>query len=421
MGLGKTIQVITFVLSKRSKKTLIVTPTSVLYNWKEEFERFAPNVRVGLVHGTKNQRDKILSNIKKYDVLITTYGTLKNDEEEYEKLHFDFCIIDEGQNIKNPTSKTTHSVKKINSKCNFALTGTPIENNLMELWSIFDFVMPGFLFTKERFREKFILNKNTEELKSLITPFILRRLKEDVLDELPDKIEKKYLVDMTLRQKSLYKSYVKEIKEKLKVSRGNINMLTFITKLREVCLDPSLVIDDYDGGSGKINALMELLGNYIEGNKKILVFSQFTSALKNIEKNLEKEGINYLYLDGSISGKDRVDLVKRFNDEGAINVFLISLKAGGVGLNLTSASVVIHFDPWWNPAIESQATDRAHRFGQKNVVEVVKLISKDTIEEKILLLQEDKKELIESLMDEKEMDGKKFKRLSEDEIMNLLG
>ena len=421
MGLGKTIQVITFVLSKRSKKTLIITPTSVLYNWKDEFERFAPNVRVGLVHGTKAQRDKILSEIKKYDVLITTYGTLKNDEKEYEKLQFDYCIIDEGQNIKNPTSKTTLSVKKINSKCNFALTGTPIENNLIELWSIFDFVMPGFLFTKERFKVKFIQNKNTEELKSLITPFILRRVKEDVLDELPEKIEKKYLVDMTTKQKSIYKSYVKEIKEKLKSSKGNINMLTFITKLREVCLDPSLIMDDYNGGSGKINALMELLDNYIEGNKKILVFSQFTSALKNIEKNLEENGISYIYLDGSIGSKERVELVKKFNEEPSINVFLISLKAGGVGLNLTSASVVIHFDPWWNPAIENQATDRAHRFGQKNVVEVVKLISKETIEEKILLLQEDKKELIESLMDEKEMDGKKFKRLSEDEILNLLG
>ena len=421
MGLGKTIQVITFVLSKRSKKTLIITPTSVLYNWKDEFERFAPNVRVGLVHGTKAQRDRMLSEIKKYDVLITTYGTLKNDENEYEKLQFDYCIIDEGQNIKNPTSKTTLSVKKINSKCNFALTGTPIENNLMELWSIFDFVMPGFLFTKERFKGKFIQNKNTEELKSLITPFILRRVKEDVLDELPEKIEKKYLVDMTTKQKSIYKSYVKEIKEKLKSSKGNTNMLTFITKLREVCLDPSLIMDDYNGGSGKINALMELLDNYIAGNKKILVFSQFTSALKNIEKNLEEVGINYIYLDGSIGSKERGELVKKFNEDPLISVFLISLKAGGVGLNLTSASVVIHFDPWWNPAIENQATDRAHRFGQKNVVEVIKLISKDTIEEKILLLQEDKKELIESLMDEKEMDGKKFKRLSEDEILNLLG
>ena len=363
----------------------------------------------------------MLSEIKKYDVLITTYGTLKNDENEYEKLQFDYCIIDEGQNIKNPTSKTTLSVKKINSKCNFALTGTPIENNLMELWSIFDFVMPGFLFTKERFKGKFIQNKNTEELKSLITPFILRRVKEDVLDELPEKIEKKYLVDMTTKQKSIYKSYVKEIKEKLKSSKGNTNMLTFITKLREVCLDPSLIMDDYNGGSGKINALMELLDNYIAGNKKILVFSQFTSALKNIEKNLEEVGINYIYLDGSIGSKERGELVKKFNEDPLISVFLISLKAGGVGLNLTSASVVIHFDPWWNPAIENQATDRAHRFGQKNVVEVIKLISKDTIEEKILLLQEDKKELIESLMDEKEMDGKKFKRLSEDEILNLLG
>ena len=361
----------------------------------------------------------MLSEIKKYDVLITTYGTLKNDENEYEKLQFDYCIIDEGQSIKNPTSKTTLSVKKINSKCNFALTGTPIENNLMELWSIFDFVMPGFLFTKERFKAKFIQNKNTEELKSLITPFILRRVKEDVLDELPEKIEKKYLVDMTTKQKSIYKSYVKEIKEKLKSSKGNINMLTFITKLREVCLDPSLIIDDYNGGSGKVNALMELLDNYIEGNKKILVFSQFTSVLQKIEEDFKKEDISYLYLDGGTSAKDRVERVKKFNEDSNIKVFLISLKAGGVGLNLTSASVVIHFDPWWNPAVEDQATDRAHRFGQENKVEVIKLVAKDTIEEKIVLMQEDKRELIQSLMDGKTMDGKGLKRLTEEEISKL--
>ena len=419
MGLGKTIQVITFVLSKRSKKTLIITPTSVLYNWKDEFERFAPNVRVGLVHGTKAQRDRMLSEIKKYDVLITTYGTLKNDENEYEKLQFDYCIIDEGQNIKNPTSKTTLSVKEINSKCNFALTGTPIENNLMELWSIFDFVMPGFLFTKERFKAKFIQNKNTEELKSLITPFILRRVKEDVLDELPEKIEKKYLVDMTTKQKSIYKSYVKEIKEKLKSSKGNINMLTFITKLREVCLDPSLIMDDYNGGSGKINALMELLDNYIDGNKKILVFSQFTSALKNIEKNLEEVGINYIYLDGSIGSKERGELVKKFNEDPLISVFLISLKAGGVGLNLTSASVVIHFDPWWNPAVEDQATDRAHRIGQKHVVEVIKMISEGTIEEKIISLQEEKKSLIDKVVGKDIKLGDNISNLDEEDILSL--
>ncbi|EGT0014570.1 DEAD/DEAH box helicase [Clostridium perfringens] len=445
MGLGKTLQIIAFLLSQKKSKSIVVVPTSVIYNWMDEFEKFAPSIRIGLVHGSKSKRDKVLRDFKrglgikleednlkeksyeKYDVLLTTYGTLKNDEKAYENLSFDYCIIDEAQNIKNPAAQATLSVKNIKSRCNIALTGTPIENNLMELWSIFDFVMPGYLFTKDRFRERFILDEsNLSELKYLITPFILRRLKEDVLSELPEKLEKKYLVEMKGKQKQLYSFYVKAIKNQLnenksseKSGRDKINLFAYLTKLREICLDPSLVVPDYTGGSSKLTVVKEIVKDASESGKKILLFSQFTSVLKKIEEDFKKEDISYLYLDGGTSAKDRVERVKKFNEDSNIKVFLISLKAGGVGLNLTSASVVIHFDPWWNPAVEDQATDRAHRFGQENKVEVIKLVAKDTIEEKIVLMQEDKRELIQSLMDGKTMDGKGLKRLTEEEISKL--
>ena len=445
MGLGKTLQIIAFLLSQKKSKSIVVVPTSVIYNWIDEFEKFAPSIRIGLVHGSKSKRDKVLRDFKrglgikieeknlkeksyeKYDVLLTTYGTLKNDEKAYENLSFDYCIIDEAQNIKNPSAQATLSVKNIKSRCNIALTGTPIENNLMELWSIFDFVMPGYLFTKERFRERFILDEsNLSELKSLITPFILRRLKEEVLSELPEKLEKKYLVEMKGKQKQLYSFYVNAIKNQLnenksseKSGRDKINLFAYLTKLREICLDPSLVVPDYKGGSSKLTVVKEIVKDASESGKKILLFSQFTSVLQKIEEDFKKEDISYLYLDGGTSAKDRVERVKKFNEDSNIKVFLISLKAGGVGLNLTSASVVIHFDPWWNPAVEDQATDRAHRFGQENKVEVIKLVAKDTIEEKIVLMQEDKRELIQSLMDGKTMDGKGLKRLTEEEISKL--
>lgn len=445
MGLGKTLQIIAFLLSQKKSKSIVVVPTSVIYNWMDEFEKFAPSIRIGLVHGSKSKRDKVLRDFKrglgikieeenlkeksyeKYDVLLTTYGTLKNDEKAYENLSFDYCIIDEAQNIKNPSAQATLSVKNIKSRCNIALTGTPIENNLMELWSIFDFVMPGYLFTKDRFRERFILDEsNLSELKYLITPFILRRLKEEVLSELPEKLEKKYLVEMKGKQKQLYSFYVKAIKNQLnenksseKSGRDKINLFAYLTKLREICLDPSLVVPDYKGGSSKLTVVKEIVKDASESGKKILLFSQFTSVLQKIEEDFKKEDISYLYLDGGTSAKDRVERVKKFNEDSNIKVFLISLKAGGVGLNLTSASVVIHFDPWWNPAVEDQATDRAHRFGQENKVEVIKLVAKDTIEEKIVLMQEDKRELIQSLMDGKTMDGKGLKRLTEEEISKL--
>ncbi|WP_195265280.1 SNF2-related protein [Clostridium sp. 1001275B_160808_H3] len=426
MGLGKTIQTITLLLSNKNKnkKSLIITPTSVVYNWKSEFEKFADTLNVGVIHGSVSERKKVKEDYKEYDVLLTTYGTLRSDYEWYEDKKFDFCIIDEAQNIKNKKSKITELIKSIKANCKLALTGTPIENNLLELWSIFDFIMPGYLYNEERFKGKFLNgdDESLRNLKELISPFILRRLKEDVLDELPDKIEKEYLIPMTFSQKQIYNSYMKEVKKKLKENKkikdNKIVILSYLTKLRQLCLDPSLLIDDFKEESAKIKAVKEIIKETIDSNRKIIIFSQFTSVLKKIGDKLEEDNISYLYLDGSIKAKERINLVDEFNNRDK-NIFLISLKAGGVGLNLTSASVVVHFDPWWNPAVQDQATDRAHRLGQKNIVEVIKLISKDTIEEKIIKLQEEKKELISKIIDGDMLNGETLNTITEEELLKL--
>lgn len=421
MGLGKTIQTIALLLSKEGKRSLIITPTSVLYNWKNEFEKFAPNLKVGIIHGSLKERNILLDSYKDYDVLLTTYGTLRRDLLLYEDKDFDFCIIDEGQNIKNKASKISEAVKSIKANCKIALTGTPIENNLLELWSIFDFIMPMYLFSVEKFKDKFVKgnDEDLKELKELISPFILRRLKEEVLDELPEKIEKEYIIPMSSKQRQVYNSSMKEIKIRLKENKDNkILILSYLTKLRQLCLDPSLLIEDFKEESSKLKAIEEIVNEGIEANKKIIIFSQFTSALNKIGNKLKDNNIEYLYLDGSINAKERLKLAEEFN-EGKTNVFLISLKAGGVGLNLTSANIVVHFDPWWNPAVEDQATDRAYRIGQKNVVEVIKLISKDTIEEKIIKLQEEKKELISKIIDGNMLNGNKLNSITEEELLNL--
>ncbi|WP_300954569.1 DEAD/DEAH box helicase, partial [uncultured Clostridium sp.] len=361
--------------------------------------------------------------IKDIDVLITTYGTLRNDYNLYKDINFDFCIIDEGQNIKNPLSQSCEVVKSLNAKVKFALTGTPIENNLIELWSLFDYILPGYLYSKKKFQEKFMsIEKGSKELKKLIKPFILRRLKKDVMNELPDKIEKKFLIEMTENQKKVYKAYVDDVKVKMKEKdfvKDKITIFSYLTKLRQLALDPSIIMDEYTGGSGKIDITIELIQDFIKENHKILLFSQFTSVLDSIKKALEVENIQYLYLDGTTKASKRVELVNEFNKSNKLKVFLISLKAGGTGLNLTSADVVIHFDPWWNPAIEEQATDRAHRIGQKNIVEVIKLIAKGSIEEKIINLQESKKEIINEIMDGNYTNGGFLSSLSADEIKDL--
>lgn len=399
MGLGKTIQVIAFLLAEQDKKALIVCPTSLIYNWKDELKKFAPSLKVLIIHGT--ERKKAIDSISEYNVILTTYGTLRMDIEGYNDIVFDYCIIDEAQNIKNDSAKISQAVKKIKAGVKFALTGTPIENSLMELWSIFDFIMPGYLYSREKFEEKFILTgeENLDNLKFLIQPFILRRAKKEVIKELPDKIEKKLLVEMTVPQKNIYGNYVKRIKALMKNNtHGKIEIFSYLTRLRQICLDPSLVIEDYEGGSGKLQAAFELIEEHISSAGKVLLFSQFTSALNKIGEVLKKHKIKFFYLDGKTKPKDRVEMVKNFNSSTSVQVFLISLKAGGTGLNLTSANLVIHFDPWWNPAVEAQAADRAHRIGQRNVVEVIKLVARGTIEEKIIVLQEDKKELIHNVI-----------------------
>ncbi|MDU2122571.1 MAG: DEAD/DEAH box helicase [Clostridium celatum] len=422
MGLGKTIQVIAFLVYKKNKRSLVVTPTSLIYNWKEEFEKFAPSLNVGVIHGSKSVRNKILDNKEEYDILLTTYGTIKNDMEFYKNEIFDYCIIDEAQNIKNPKAQNTKIIKEINAKVKFALTGTPIENSLIELWSIFDFIMPGYLFDEKKFKKKFVNRSENEieELKSLIKPFILRRLKKDVITELPEKIEKKYYVPMTSEQKLAYKNYMKEVKLKLKTGEDdNITIFSYLTRLRQICQDPILVNKDYTGDSGKLNVALEIIEEVIEDNNKMLVFSQFTSVLKKIEEELNIREIKNKYLDGSTSAKERIKLVSEFNESKEPEIFLISLKAGGTGLNLTSAKFVMHMDPWWNPAIEDQATDRAHRIGQKNIVEVIKLVAKDTIEEKIIELQEDKREIINSVMSDDSLNINNIAKLTNEEILEL--
>ena len=429
MGLGKTLQAITFILSSLPSKTLIIAPTSLIYNWGNEIEKFAPSVKWVVVNGPKDERISILNNINNYDVIITTYNILKRDLELYNNINFDYCFIDEAQYIKNSNSQNALSVKKIKANRKFALTGTPIENSVMELWSIFDFIMPGYLFDENSFSVRYYKklhesNEVLEELNKLIKPFILRRYKKEVIKELPLKIEKKLLVSMSEEQEkiySIYSDYAKNLIEKKvkddELKNSKIEILSYITKLRQICLDPSVLINDYVGSSGKIESLIELLNQGIEEGHKILVFSQFTSVLKNIAKKLDHENIYYSYLDGSIASEKRIELIDEFNN-GNNSVFLISLKAGGTGLNLTSADIVIHFDPWWNPAVEDQATDRAHRFGQKNIVEVIKLISKNTIEEKIVELQDEKRKLIEKIIDNS-MDASSINSLSDEDILNL--
>ena len=429
MGLGKTLQTITFILSRQNSKTLIVAPTSLIYNWLSEFKKFAPSIKVLVCNGTPEERKQHIEGYEDYDVIITTYNMLRNDLEHY-KMNFDYCILDEAQNIKNPHSLNTQCVKKIHSRVRFALTGTPIENSLMELWSIFDFIMPEYLYDEKRFNTRYFRRLEEEpeildEIHKMVNPFILRRLKKNVIKELPEKIEKTMFIPLNYEQKKVYETYagyarnliVRKV-ENDEFKKSRIEILSYLTKLRQICLDPSVTMDSYSGGSGKIDALIDLLEQSIEGKHKVLVFSQFTSVLKNISSILKETNINFCYLDGSVASSRRITMVNEFNEEDT-DIFLISLKAGGTGLNLTSADIVIHFDPWWNPAVEDQATDRAHRIGQKNVVEVIKLIASDTVEEKILELQNSKRELIDKVLSDDISTDAFINRLDDDEILKL--
>ncbi|MBE6049030.1 MAG: hypothetical protein E7213_11650 [Clostridium sp.] len=422
MGLGKTVQTISFLLNNKGDLSMIIAPTSLVYNWVNEFKKFAPRLKVACVHGSKSKRENFIKNIKDYDVIVTSYGSINMDIDLYSDIKFDNLILDEGQTIKNPKSKISMNVKKLNSECRFVLTGTPLENNLMELWSIFDFLQKDYLFSEGEFKRKFKAN-NEEEikyLKLLIKPFILRRTKKEVLKELPNKNEEIAYVDMTKEQKDIYKNSIKIFKKKAENMDNSISILALLTKLREIALDPCLIDKNYKGGSGKVNEVINIIKASVKQKKKILVFSQFTGMLDILKNQLDNSKIKYYYLDGSTKADERIRLCEEFNKKKRIKVFLISLKAGGTGLNLTSAETVIHFDPWWNPAVENQATDRAHRIGQQNQVEVIKIISKGTIEEKILRLKQEKSKMISELLSSNDNNALSKTTLTKEEINYLI-
>lgn len=449
MGLGKTLQIITLLeharleaISKTVDLTdtashtacpppvsLIVCPSSLVYNWDSEIEHFAPNLKTLLITGTAQERQELLTHYADYDVLITSYDMLKRDIASYDNLHFHYQIIDEAQYIKNHRTQAARSVCSIHSVTRFALTGTPIENRLSELWSIFEYLMPGFLYPYAYFRSELeqpiVENKDqiaATRLQQLVRPFIMRRLKTDVLKELPDKLEHAVYAQMTDEQNKLYTANTLKLQKDLEqqsdsmFKTSKIQILAELTKLRQLCCDPSLIYQNYHGGSAKLDTCIQLIENAMAGGHKILLFSQFTSMLDVIERRLKAERILYYRLDGSTKSEQRTRLVNAFN-ENKIPVFLISLKAGGTGLNLTGADIVIHYDPWWNAAAQNQATDRAHRIGQTHTVTVYKLIARHTIEEKILELQENKKTLSDQILSEK---GVTASQLTKEELLQIL-
>ncbi len=414
MGLGKTIQTIAFILSESERQqapSLVVAPTSVVYNWQDEASKFAPGLKVVVVSGNLKERQSLLEDAKKADLVVTSYALIRRDVELYVDFNFKYYFLDEAQNIKNPNSLNAKAVKTIQARGYFALSGTPIENSLTELWSIFDFVMPGYLLTHQKFVKKYerpiVKNQDERTLKELqkqIAPFILRRMKNDVLQELPPKIESKVLAELTTEQKKIYLSYLHKAKEEVKsvlandgFERSQIKILALLTRLRQICCHPATFLDNYQGDSGKLIFLREFLQDAIDSGHRVLLFSQFVSMLEIIRRLLDDEQIEYFYLDGATKAEERGQMVRAFN-RGQGDAFLISLKAGGTGLNLTGADMVIHYDPWWNPAVEEQATDRAYRIGQKNSVQAISLITRGTIEEKIYELQQKKKTMIEAVI-----------------------
>jgi superfamily II DNA or RNA helicase len=439
MGLGKTLQSIVFIVSillenqkKQDQKPsfLIVCPTSLTYNWLDEIDNFAPFVNAIVVSGTPAERKEIIEQHESCDVLITSYPLIRRDISSYEKINFHTVFIDEAQFIKNDSSINSKSVKRLIATHKYALTGTPIENSLSELWSIFDFIMPGYLHSHTKFVETYekpILKDDSEALGDLhqhISPFILRRMKKDVLTELPDKFESKMLTELTEEQKKIYLSYLNSIRNEIHtelsdggLDKSRMKILAALTRLRQICCHPSTFLENYQGGSGKLDLLMEVIPEAIANDHRILVFSQFTSMLRIVEEELIDMNIPYFYLEGSTPTEERNESVKRFNN-GEGKVFLISLKAGGTGLNLIGADTVIHYDPWWNPAVEEQATDRVYRIGQQNKVHVMKLITKGTIEEKIFKLQRKKKELSDSIISSKEVFISALSREELEELFN---
>ncbi|MDF2879123.1 MAG: helicase [Clostridia bacterium] len=409
MGLGKTIQSITYIVSilpevRREKKpVLIVVPTALLYNWRNELKEFAPEIRTVIITGSRLKRHTALENLLGVDVVITSYPSLRMDFKIYLGKFFHTLFLDEAQAFKNASTQTAKTVKKIRADYRFALTGTPIENGLEELWSIFHVVFPKLLPRRIEFDRL-----TRENVAKRVRPFILRRLKKDVLQELPEKIESIQLSELSLEQKELYAAYLAELKQDAfkhlnedSFYKNRIKILAGLTRLRQLCCHPALFVEGYQGGSAKFDQLMAILEECRVAGRRVLIFSQFTQMLSLIGRKLGYYGVPYFYLDGQTPPDERVALCSRFN-EGEESLFLISLKAGGTGLNLTGADTVILYDLWWNPAVEQQAADRAYRMGQKKTVQVIKLIAKGTIEEKITQLQEKKKNLIGEIIPSEE-------------------
>ena len=426
MGLGKTAQIIALLQTTREagRTSLVVAPTSLTYNWLSEFRKFAPDLSVTVLTGNGTQRAGLIRHFTTHgdmDVVISSYPLIRRDIALMKDYPFRFVILDEAQNIKNAGSVAAQAVKQLQADTRFALTGTPMENGVGELWSLFDFVLPGYLPGYNTFLRKYQDGENAEDLLRRIHPFLIRRLKQDVLEELPDKMETTLTARMTPEQERIYRASLERLRPRIdqlmdeKGGRGRIEVLSAITELREICCHPSLVMSDYRGGSGKEELLIELLPEMIRDGRRVLLFSQFTSMLKLLKRRLEENGFTTLYLDGDTPAGDRLNLTERFN-QGEGEIFLISLKAGGYGLNLTGADMVILYDPWWNPATEEQATDRAHRIGQEKKVQVVRLITGETIEEQVVELGNRKRALFERLITPGESI---LSALTEQEIRNL--
>lgn len=423
MGLGKTLQSIAFIVSvlpeirARKLPVFIVTPSSLTYNWLNEIQKFAPEIKAIIIDGAKKKRVQSV-NREDIDVVITSYPALRMDSVLYRNKNFHTLFLDEAQAFKNPTTQTAKAVKGIQAEHRFALTGTPIENSLDELWSIFYVVFPGLLPNRRAFSEM-----RRENITKRVRPFILRRVKQEVLKDLPDKVETVLRSDLQPEQKKLYAAYLAELKQdalkhlnKDSFQKNRIRILAGLTRLRQLCCHPALFVEGYAGGSAKLDQLMEILEECRLSGRRVLVFSQFTQMLGIIGGKLAKEGAPYFYLDGQTPPSERVELCGRFN-EGEGNLFLISLKAGGTGLNLTGADTVILYDLWWNPAIEQQAADRAHRMGQKNEVQILRLVAQGTIEEKITQLQERKKNLIDEVI---QTGAEPITAMSEEDIREIL-
>ena len=429
MGLGKTVQILAVLLSEKGcgQPSLIICPASLIYNWEHECRKFAPGLLACPVAGTAEERREKLK--IPADIYITSYDLLRRDMEQYQQIVWRFVILDEAQFIKNARTQNARCVKRLTARTRFALTGTPIENRLSELWSIFDFLMPGFLYSGRKFREHLelpILKGNQEvsgRLNRMVRPFILRRLKTQVLKDLPEKLENTVYTKLSGEQKKLYQGAALKLLETLKnqseeeYGKERMRVLAELMRLRQICCSPQLCFPEYKGDSVKLEACMELLRSAVLEGHKVLVFSQFTTMLAIIREQIIQEGFRCFQLTGDTPKEERLRLAEEFNGLEQPAVFLISLKAGGTGLNLTGADVVVHYDPWWNLAAQDQATDRAHRIGQENKVTVFRLIARDTVEEKILALQEAKRKLAGQVLGES---GIPAFALSREELLKIL-